>query len=545
MSGSVSSSLCECESESEEEDYEPTSGPLSVRPSNVQTQDAGTCGTDPMTDTVSSRLSRIGPVRVIRGGGDQLSYDPYGECRTVLLIVAPNAGDDEMIETEINSALCSCPLPYVRRFDVDISGIKRGHEFHISSFIEMYNSTLREVRVVCSSVLPDLETVMAGYGQILDSVHHLSHLERLTLVLKAAMLPSVDVWTTFFTSDLPYLTNLVHLRIQATCFGPRDIVVSAPALKTLVLEETLSDTGVISLAALSGLTKLCISSARHLYLSDNSPQLQFIDLHRVTRLVGDLKNVQFANIAYCPAELVAHLMIWTMSRHHNSLRHLGLRFIHAPRLFINATYLDVLFLSKVTIDNIDVKRRHKLNALYVHDVLLKTASSTSMGVKQLFLSGSCQSICSFISNTNVEAAYLKSLAIDLACEGDPSISDLSTLFACFLYSHLPKKMPNLQYMASSNAASSRELPGMLGRKQLEEFACHKLAWPAVKSNLAILTVSKTQTTCEDVSQFWYEKLGFESPLVHGANSSWSFLLSANVRKIIQDDEAFVERAAVD
>ena len=121
--------------------------------------------------------------------------------------------------------------------------------------------------------------------------------------------------------------------------------------------------------------------------------------------------------------------------------------------------------------------------------------------------------------------------------------DTLTLFACFCPQLEPPKMPHLKYLATTTADDACQLPGMPHHNQLDVFACPNLEWEAVRDDPDILAVSKTQTSCDEVSQFWYAYLGFETPLVHGGNGSWSFLLSQDVRRILQDDDAFVERTA--
>ena len=391
----TASTLCGCVGENEGSIRRLSPTPMSV-PSYIQTQDAEDFGTD-STNSVSSTLARIGSVMVIRGNGDKLSYDPYGQCHTVLLVVSSPAGTGQVNDAKINNSLLGCKLPYVERFDVDISGLKVGDNIQFSSFVERYHSTIKEVRVVCDSALPDWETVEAGYGRILRSCRLPSRLERLTLILETAVAYPIDVWSHFFASGLPYLTNLTHLRLQTTSFGRTNIVVSALALQSLVLEEATTNTGLISLICLTQLSKLIISSGREVILSQRNKKLKFIELNRVPRLVGDIRSVRVANIESCPAEVVAHILSVTTTRQQNPLRHLGLRFIHGPRLYINATYLDVLFMSNVTVANINVQPKHKIEALYLHDVrLLSTLSSIS--VKHLVLSGSHNMICSYISN---------------------------------------------------------------------------------------------------------------------------------------------------
>ena len=515
--------------------------PVYVRPSYLQTEEAGAYATDALMDTVSSTLARIGSVLVIRGVGDRLSYDPYGQCHTVRLIAWSLKGDDRVYAKGINDSLSSCKLPYVERFDVDISGLKHDHNIDFSTFIHMYDSTLREVRVVYAAPLLDTKIAAVGYGRLFDTLRLLSNLERLTLILEANMVRPLDLWTHFFVCDLPYLPNLIHLRLQALSFGSLDetIYLSAPSLQTLVLEEAAVCTGIISLDCLTRLKRLSISSAREVAVSNYNLQLKFIELHRVRRLYGDIRSISVANFASCPADIVEHLLGCTTTRENNPLRHLGLYFIDAPNMYINADGIDVLFLANVAIACI-VNKHTDMKALYVHNVRLTTASS-SLRVKHLLLSGYDSSNRSFISNAGIQAELLQSLAFDLFSAGNPSGSDLFSLFACFFPSPQPLlPMPDLKFMAATTVAGSYQLARLLRAQQLDVFAFAQVRSEAVQTNRDILAVSKLQTECEDVSQFWYEHIGFETALVHGANKSWSFLLSPTVRKILEYEEDFVE-----
>ena len=519
--------------------------PVYVRPSYLQTKEAGTYANDALIDTVSSTLARIGSVLVIRGVGDRLSYDPYGQCHTVRLIVSSRAGDDRVDAKEINDSLLSCKQPYVERFDVDISALKHDHTIAFSSFIYMYDSTLREVRVVCVTPLLDTETAEAGYGRLFDSLRYMSHLERLTLILEATMVCPLDLWTRFFVSDLPYLPNLIHLRLQALSFGPRDMTIylTAPSLLTLVLEEAIVCTGTISLESLTRLTRLGVSSGREVNVAKYNPDLKFIELHRVRRVYGDIWSVSVANFTSCPAGLVSHVLSCITSRENNSLRQLGLSLIDAPNLYINAARIDVLFLANVAIATI-IKNHDDMKGLYLHNVRLTTAFS-SIRVKHLLLSGFDYSVRSFISNAGIQAEFLQSLAFDLVCGGNPlSRSDLFSLLACLFPGPLTLlSLPDLKFIAATTVAGSHQLAGMLRAQQLDVFAYSQDQSEAARANRDILAVSKIQTACENVSQFWYAHIGFETPLVHGANKSWSFLLSQTVRKILEYDETFVEGLA--
>ena len=175
-----------------------------VRPSYLQSKRTPAYPTDALTETVSSALARLGPVLVIRGAGDKPTHDPYGQCHIVRVIASSRAGDAQVDAPGINSSLLSCKLPYVERLVyMDFSALKNDHKIDFTSFITMYETTLREVRLMCRSIVADELTRESGYGHIFQSLRFLDHLERLTFVVKSNLLPPAALWTRFFANVLP------------------------------------------------------------------------------------------------------------------------------------------------------------------------------------------------------------------------------------------------------------------------------------------------------------------------------------------------------
>ena len=509
---------------------------------------------DLSTDNVSSVIARIGSVLEVGGEANDVAHDPYGQCHTVRLVLSPTAKDVDGYGERLNQALLSCRLPYVERFDVDLSGYTHAMDIKLESFLRMYDSTIREVRVGCGPARQNWGAVNTGFIRILNSAKSLACLERFTLVLISASPGATALLSMFELNILPDLTNLVNLNLHVDSFGKEGIKLSAPALRSLVLREifVVPDEGPISLVSVDRLVKICISSARKVILSDTNQHLQYLELYGATRLSGDVSNVKVASLSWCPANIAARVLSSTTSHGHSPLRQLALHNMVAPKQIINAEQLDVLLLSNVTILEIVVEQ-HTLAALYLHEVRILTECTISG--KNVLLSGCEQTIDSYIATGGIQGTHLESLAIHYVRENDfagecvspamteflHSIKDSLVRFACF--SHVPwgPVMPQLRFLATTTVPDIRYLQGQLGEKQLNEFACPKSELPTAKANSEIRFLSKSQVPCDSIAQYWYANLGFETPLVYLANKCWSFLLSNDIRKILRKDYGFVVR----
>ena len=508
-----------------------------------------------MNDNVSSFIARIGSVLEVGGEANHVSHDPYGQCHTVRLVLSPMANDIAGYGQTLNRALLGCRLPCVERFDVDLSGYSPYLDIKLESFLRMYDSTIREVRVGCGPVGPDWGIVHAGFVRILDSVKSLSCLERLTFVLVSSSECAEGLLSKLELNVLPELTNLVELHLQVNSLCEEGIKVTAPALRSFVLCETVvaPDKGPIFLDSLNRVTKISISSSRKVRLSKTNPHLQFVELIGVSCLTGDVSKVKVASIAWCPAKVVHRVLCSTTKQGKCTLRHLALRYIVAPKQTLDATHLDVLLLSNVTILGI-VADQHTIPALYMHEVRILT--NRTIHAKNILLSGCDRTLDSYV-RAGIQGTHLKSLAIANVRENTfaggyvsaavtyflHSIKDTLVRFACFNYVGGAPVMPQLRFLAATTFPDIRYLQSQLGEKQLNEFACPKAEWVAAKSNAAIRFFSKTQVPCDSIPQYWYANIGFETPLVHGAKTSWSFLLSDDMRTILRNDDGLDLSAA--
>ena len=435
---------------------------------------------------------------------------------------------------------------------MDLSGYSEALDIKFEDFLQMYESTIREVRVGCGPVGHDWGIVNAGFVRILHSLRTLPCLERFTFVHISTSSSAKELLSLFQLDVLPDLTNLVNLNLHVDSFGEEGITITAPALRSLVLREmvVVPHEGPISLVSVNRLTKICISSVRKVILADSNQHLEFMELIRISDLSGDISNLKVASIASCPAKIVARVLRLTTGQYHCPLRHLALRYIVAPNQVINATHLDVLFLSNVTISGI-VVGTNTLAALYLHEVRLLRKSN--INAKNVLLSGCDQTMDSYIARAGIQGTHLESLAIDYLGEDEyalecvssavtdflHSVKDKLVRFACVNPILLAPGMTRLRYLAATS--DIRYLPGQLGKMQLTEFACPKSEFPSAKSNSEIRFFSKAQMPFDSIPQYWYANLGLETPLVYVANRCWSFLLSNDIRKILRKDYGFVVR----